>query len=67
MSDRTANLLGASAPSIPGSAQATRLDEARRWLERADSALRSGDLTAFGRAWAGLRDALGARADSAAR
>jgi uncharacterized membrane protein (UPF0182 family) len=61
------NLLGASAPSIPGSAQATRLDEARRWLERADSALRSGDLTAFGRAWAGLRDALGARADSAAR
>jgi hypothetical protein len=61
------NLLGASAPSIPGSAQATRLDEARRWLERADSALRAGDWTTFGRAWTGLRDALGARADTAAR
>ena len=61
------NLLGASVPSIPGSAQATRLDEARRLLVRADSALRAGDWTAFGRAWAGLRDALGARPDSAAR
>jgi hypothetical protein len=61
------NLLGASVPSIPGSAQATRLDEARRWLERADSALRAADWPAFGRAWSGLRDALGARADSAAR
>jgi hypothetical protein len=65
--DAWSNLLGASVPSIPGSAQATRLDEARRWLERADSALRAADWTAFGRAWAGLRDALGARADSAAR
>jgi len=61
------NLLGASAPSIPGSAQATRLDEARRWLERADSALKAGDWTGFGRAWTGLRDALGARADTAGR
>ena len=61
------NLLGASAPSIPGSAQATRLDEARRWLERADSALRVGDWTSFGRAWTGLRDALGARADTVGR
>ena len=61
------NLLGASAPSIPGSAQATRLDDARRWLQRADSALRAGDWTAFGRAWTNLRDALGARVDSAGR
>ena len=61
------NLLGASVPSIPGSAQATRLDEARRWLERADSALKAGDWTSFGRAWTGLRDALGARADTAGR
>jgi hypothetical protein len=61
------NLLGASAPSIPGSAQATRLDEARRWLERADSALRTGDWTSFGRAWTGLRDALGAHADTVGR
>jgi len=52
------NLLGASVPPIAGSAQVTRLDEARRWLERADSALRSGDWAVFGQAWRGLRDAL---------
>jgi hypothetical protein len=61
------NLLGASVPSIAGSAQATRLEEARRWLERADSALRSGDWTLFGQAWRGLRDALGLPADTLAR
>jgi hypothetical protein len=59
------NLLGASVPSIAGSAQATRLDEARRWLERADSALRSGDWAVFGQAWRGLRDALGLPTDTA--
>ena len=59
------NLLGASVPSIAGSAQATRLDEARRWLERADSALRAGDWTVFGQAWRGLRGALGLPADTA--
>jgi hypothetical protein len=53
------NLLGASAPSFAGSAQATRLDEARRWAERADSALRRGDWALFGQAWRGLREALG--------
>jgi hypothetical protein len=60
------NLLGTSVPSMPGSAQATRLDEARRWLDRADSALRVADWTAFGRAWNGLRRALGMPADTAA-
>ena len=45
------NLLGASVPAIAGSAQATRLEEARRWVERADSALRRGDWTTFGQAW----------------
>jgi len=58
------NLLGASVPSIAGSAQATRLDEARRWLGRADSALRNGDWAVFGQAWRGLRDALGLPADT---
>jgi hypothetical protein len=58
------NLLGASVPSIAGSAQATRLDQARRWLERADSALRSGNWAVFGQAWRGLRDALGLPADT---
>jgi hypothetical protein len=64
MREAWSNLLGATVPSIPGSAQATRLDEARRWLERADTALRTGDWTAFGRAWKGLRESLGLRADS---
>jgi hypothetical protein len=61
------NLLGASVPTIAGSAQATRLDEARRWLERADSALRSGDWAVFGQAWRGLREALGLPTDTVER
>ncbi len=61
------NLLGESVPSVAGTAQATRLEEARRWLERADSALRDGDWTVFGQAWRGLRDALGLPADTAGR
>jgi hypothetical protein len=59
------NLLGATVPAPPGTAQAGRLDEARRWLEHADSALRSGDWSEFGRAWSSLRNVLGVPADSA--
>lgn len=58
------NLLGTSVPAIAGSAQATRLEDARRWLDRADSALRAADWTGFGRAWQGLRRALGMPADT---
>ncbi len=61
------NLLGATVPTVAGSAQATRLEEARRWLERADSALRTGDWSGFGQAWRGLRDALGVPADTVDR
>jgi hypothetical protein len=61
------NLLGASVPAIAGSAQATRLEEARRWLEQADSALRSGDWAVFGQAWGGLREALGLPAEAVKR
>ncbi|MGH7580779.1 MAG: UPF0182 family protein [Gemmatimonadales bacterium] len=61
------NLLGASVPSIAGSAQATRLEEARRWLERADSALRAGHWAMFGQAWRGLREALGLPSDTVER
>lgn len=61
------NLLGASVPSMPGSAQATRLEEARRWLERADSSLRKLDWPEFGRAWDGLRRSLGLPADTTGR
>ena len=60
------NLVGTSVPAVPGQAQTTRLDEARRQLLRADSALRTADWDAFGRAWEGLREALGLPPDSAA-
>lgn len=59
------NLLGASVPAPPGSAQAGRLDDARRWMEHADSALRIGDWSEFGRAWSSLRNVLGLPRDSA--
>ncbi len=65
LAEAWSNLLGASVPTMPGSAQSTRLDEARRWLERADSALRAADWAGFGRAWQGLRRALGLPADTA--
>ena len=61
------NLLGASVPALPGQAQSTRLDDARRLILRADSALRAADWEAFGRAWTGLRRALGLPPDSTAR
>jgi hypothetical protein len=60
------NLLGASVPVIAGQPQTTRLDDARRELQRADSALRAADWDAFGRAWSGLRRALGLPSDSGA-
>ncbi|MGH7583120.1 MAG: hypothetical protein ACREL5_07850 [Gemmatimonadales bacterium] len=41
-----------------GPADAVRLQQARLWLERADSAFRRGDLTAFGRAFEQLRSTL---------
>jgi hypothetical protein len=58
------NLLGNTVPSPPGTAQAGRLDEARRWMERADSALRRGDWSEFGRAWSTLRGVLGLPPDT---
>jgi len=56
------NLRGTGAPLPPGSRPMTPLDEARRWMQRADSALRIGDWEAFGRAYGALRQALGAGA-----
>jgi hypothetical protein len=53
------NLLGATVPAPAGAAQSGRLDEARRWLQHADSALRRGDWEEFGRAWGSLRRTLG--------
>ncbi len=54
-----ANLRGASAPLPPGIVRG-QLDEARRWVRRADSALHRGDLPGFGRAFDALKDVLGA-------
>jgi hypothetical protein len=59
------NLLGATVPAPPGTAQTGRLEQARRWMEHADSALRAGDWPEFGRAWTGLRNILGLPLDSA--
>lgn len=58
--DAWSNLRGASAPLPPGYQPQSALTEARRWYLRADSALRSGDFGAFGRAF----DALGASLDA---
>lgn len=44
--------------STPQFVELGRLEAARSWLTRADSALGRGDLTAFGRAWEALRGIL---------
>jgi hypothetical protein len=54
-----ANLLGESAPLVPDPEDPDRMVEARRWAARADSALRAGDLAAFGRAFEALKQVLG--------
>ncbi len=51
------NLLGNSSPIAPGQGGST-LEEARRWMQIADEALRSGDWGAFGRAFEALRGVL---------
>ena len=64
LAEAWSNLLGASVPAIAGQAQTTRLEDARRFLLRADSALRAADWETFGRAWTGLRRALTAPSDT---
>ena len=64
MKEAWSNLRGTTVPAIAGQAQTTRLDDARRYLLRADSALRAVDWDAFGRAWNGLRRAVGLPSDS---
>lgn len=54
------NMRGAGAPLPPGFGPTTPLEEARRWMLRADSALHAGDWEGFGRAFGALREALGA-------
>ncbi len=52
------NLRGELAPSPVGTDVGTRLVQARNWLDRADEALKRGDLEGFGRAFAYLRELL---------
>lgn len=49
------NLRGSAAPAAVGSASGPRLEQAREWLDRADAALKRGDLQEFGRAFGYLR------------
>jgi hypothetical protein len=58
------NLLGTTVPAPPGSPPSGRLEEAKRWMELADSALRLGDWSEFGRAWNTLRSVLGLPLDT---
>jgi hypothetical protein len=59
------NLLGNTVPAPPGSPPSGRLEEAKHWMELADSALRLGDWAEFGRAWNTLRRVLGLPPDTA--
>jgi hypothetical protein len=59
------NLLGNTVPAPPGTPPSGRLEEAKRWMELADSALRLGDWSEFGRAWNTLRSVLGLPLDTA--
>ncbi len=59
------NLLGNTVPAPPGTAPSGRLEEAKRWVELADSALKLGDWSEFGRAWNTLRSVLGLPLDTA--
>jgi hypothetical protein len=48
----------------PASAPGGPIIEARRWVRVADSALRSGDLEGFGRAFESLKSVLDAASDT---
>jgi hypothetical protein len=65
LAEAWSNLLGNTVPAPPGSPPSGRLEEAKRWMELADSALRQGDWPEFGRAWNTLRSVLGLPLDTA--
>jgi hypothetical protein len=52
------NLRGEITPTTTGAPAQALLEEARRWMRHADSALKRGDLQELGRALAYLRDLL---------
>jgi hypothetical protein len=51
-----ANLRGETAPRPVGTDLTERLTQAQSWIERADEALKRGDLQEFARAWSYLRE-----------
>jgi len=57
------NMFGITAPLVAAAGHANRLEEARRLMAAADSALKRGDLAAFGRAFDALRRVLNAKED----
>jgi hypothetical protein len=65
LAEAWSNLLGNTVPAPPGIPPSGRLEEAKRWMEIADSALRLGDWPEFGRAWSSLRRVLGLPLDTA--
>jgi hypothetical protein len=56
--DAWRNLRGETSPRPVGSDLTARLEEARMWLDRADAALKRGDLAEFGKAFSFLRELL---------
>jgi hypothetical protein len=57
------NMFGITAPLVAAAGHANRLEEARRLMAAADSALKRGDMAAFGRAFDALRRVLNAKDD----
>jgi hypothetical protein len=55
------NMLGVTSPLVAAAGRNNQLEEARRYMAAADSALRRGDMAAFGRAFDGLRRILSAQ------
>ena len=63
-SEALENLAGTGVPAPFSPPGRLPIDEARRWMHLADSALRRGDLEAFARAWEALRSTLEPGGDS---
>jgi hypothetical protein len=59
LAEAWANLLGRTVPIVADPRSGDRLAQIRAWIVRADSALRRGDLAAFGRAFDALKELAG--------
>jgi hypothetical protein len=52
---------------LPPTVPTASLEEARKWLRIADSAIRAGDWAGFGRAFDALKQVIGTERDTVAR